>query len=171
MMKRVFFLFPIIFRCHLWLQNTFRDDLLEKTPLYLNNNCHICADHFEDEQFSNKVTKNRLKWNAVPTLFNIPDYLLEFRKTMKRKGNNNSTSQSALKYLTGKINNRCVNLTYVTINSSSPNYYVDSDNLVLLFGFRWFGMAGWTFSLFQHLYFFGTGSKHIYPHTDRKRVN
>ncbi|XP_029649706.2 THAP domain-containing protein 5-like [Octopus sinensis] len=90
-------------RCQQWVQNTCRDDLLDKSPLYLNHNCHICADHFEDDQFSNKLTKNRLKWNAVPTLFNIPGYTLKTsltsHKAMKRKKNNDST-QFALKHQT-----------------------------------------------------------------------
>ncbi|XP_071477727.1 uncharacterized protein [Diadema antillarum] len=59
-------------RSRKWIQNTGRKDLLIKfddTPLYLSNNCRLCSEHFETSQFSNKKTKNRLNWNAVPTIF------------------------------------------------------------------------------------------------------
>uniref|UniRef100_UPI00358FEABB 52 kDa repressor of the inhibitor of the protein kinase-like n=1 Tax=Myxine glutinosa TaxID=7769 RepID=UPI00358FEABB len=60
-------------RCQRWVQNTRKDDLLNRSPVYLSNNCRLCAEHFEEDQFSNRMTKNRLKWNAVPTLFNVPN--------------------------------------------------------------------------------------------------
>ena len=54
------------------MQNTRRKDLIGKTPWYLHNNCRLCSRHFEPSQFANKMQK-RLKWNAVPTLFDIPN--------------------------------------------------------------------------------------------------
>ena len=73
------FLFNIHFfpfflcRCRQWVQNTCRVDLRNRTPLYLSTNCRLCSEHFELEQFSNKRTKNRLNWNAVPTIFKVPN--------------------------------------------------------------------------------------------------
>jgi hypothetical protein len=42
-----------------------------KDYLYLNRNCTLCQDHFDDQQFMNSK-KDKLKWNAVPTIFNFP---------------------------------------------------------------------------------------------------
>ena len=43
------------FRCRKWVQNTRRADLLDQSADYLYNNCVLCAEHFEDGQFMNKV--------------------------------------------------------------------------------------------------------------------
>ena len=68
------YIFPIFLcRCRQWVQNTRRVDLRNITPLYLSTNCRLCSEHFELEQFSNKRTKNRLNWNAVPTIFKVPN--------------------------------------------------------------------------------------------------
>lgn len=34
---------------------------------------YLCAKHFEESQFTNKKYKDRLNWNAVPTLFEMPN--------------------------------------------------------------------------------------------------
>ena len=39
----------------------------------INKNNVLCQLHFEDSEFTNVHTKRRLKRNAVPTLFNIPN--------------------------------------------------------------------------------------------------
>ncbi|XP_032888325.1 THAP domain-containing protein 1-like [Amblyraja radiata] len=81
-------------RCRQWVQNTRRHDLLHRTPVYLSNNCRLCSEHFELYQFSNKRTKNRLNWNAVPTLFEIPNQpkcLPTQRRSLKRKNEYLST--------------------------------------------------------------------------------
>ena len=49
-----------------------REDLLNKSPEYLHNNCKLCAHHFESCMFSNDKG-NRLTKCAKPTLFNIPN--------------------------------------------------------------------------------------------------
>ena len=36
------------------------------------NSCVLCADHFKDNQFMNS-DKNSLVWNAVLTVFNVPN--------------------------------------------------------------------------------------------------
>ena len=59
-------------RCQIWVQNSRRQDLLNRSPSYLTTNCKLCAEHFEDSQFTNP-SKNRLNWNAVPTLFSVPN--------------------------------------------------------------------------------------------------
>ena len=33
----------------------------------------LCAAHFEDSEFTNPSYEDRLNWNAVPTLFDIPN--------------------------------------------------------------------------------------------------
>lgn len=55
-----------------WVVNCRRQDLDKKDPKYLYNNCKICSEHFEDSMFSGHL-KNRLKDNAVPTLFSVPN--------------------------------------------------------------------------------------------------
>ncbi|XP_076441982.1 uncharacterized protein LOC143281002 isoform X3 [Babylonia areolata] len=61
-------------RCKKWVQNTRRADLQGKTSEYLYTNCKLCSEHFEPNQFMNpSAEKLSLVWNAVPTLFNIPN--------------------------------------------------------------------------------------------------
>ncbi len=55
-----------------WLINLRRADLMDKDLLYLHKNIYLCPEHFEDHMFMNPK-KNRLVWNAVPTLFMIPN--------------------------------------------------------------------------------------------------
>jgi hypothetical protein len=33
----------------------------------------LCSDHFEDSQYNNPSERTSLRWNAVPTLFQISD--------------------------------------------------------------------------------------------------
>ncbi|KAJ8273886.1 hypothetical protein GJAV_G00106590 [Gymnothorax javanicus] len=58
-------------RCRQWAQNAGRVDLINRTALYVHNNCRLCAEHFTDDQFSNRQAKTRLKWNAFPSLFQV----------------------------------------------------------------------------------------------------
>ena len=55
-----------------WVLNSRREDLLCKSPEYLNKNCVLCADHFEDCMFYNHTVKNSLLRIAIPTLFDVP---------------------------------------------------------------------------------------------------
>ena len=59
-------------RCKKWVQHVRREDLTH-TPL--NKLCHfqLCSNHFEDSQFMHRNTKSKLIWNAVPTLFDVPN--------------------------------------------------------------------------------------------------
>ena len=61
-----------IFRAKEWVVLTRRQDLLKKPAKYLYQNCKLCSEHFEECMFSN-VAKTRLKRDAKPTLFNIPN--------------------------------------------------------------------------------------------------
>ena len=36
---------------------------------YLYNNCRMCAKHFTESQFMNANSRDKLVWDAVPTLF------------------------------------------------------------------------------------------------------
>ena len=60
-----------------------------KTATYLNTNCRLCQIHFEDSQFMNGATKNKLVWNAVPTVFkeipNPPKQLMSTRPPPKER--------------------------------------------------------------------------------------
>lgn len=53
-----------------WAINIRRDDLIGRTPEYLNKNCFVCSDHFEMQMFLNDL-KNRLQPSAVPTLVDV----------------------------------------------------------------------------------------------------
>ncbi|XP_049774352.1 UDP-sugar transporter UST74c isoform X2 [Schistocerca cancellata] len=65
-----------------WLINSRRQDLLKKDVLYLHNNVKFCALHLESNQFMS-AEKKTLVWNAVPTLFDMPNK--PQLVTMKRK--------------------------------------------------------------------------------------
>ena len=59
-------------RCKKWVQNLRREDIIH-TPLHKLCHFQLCSNHFEDSQFMNKNTKSKLIWNAVPTLFDVPN--------------------------------------------------------------------------------------------------
>ena len=59
-------------RCKRWVINTRREDLMKKDEKYLSKNCKLCADHFEESMFRSNA-KNRLKEDAIPTIFAIPN--------------------------------------------------------------------------------------------------
>jgi len=65
----------VVFRCRKWLVNCRRKDLdcHMKKLSHLRANYRLCSDHFEESQFMNMKTKDRLTWNAVPTLFEVPN--------------------------------------------------------------------------------------------------
>jgi THAP domain len=54
--------------------NCRRADLDGKSAEDLHKNYVLCANHFEDSQFLNGL-RNRLKWNAIPTLFDVSNLL------------------------------------------------------------------------------------------------
>ena len=60
------------YRSKEWVNLCRREDLRDKTPKYLYNNCKLCSTHFEDCMFYNDL-RNRLKSDAKPTLFDIPN--------------------------------------------------------------------------------------------------
>ena len=73
-------------RCRKWVQNTRRDDL-RAVPIEKLYEYRLCSTHFEDSQFMNLETKNKLRWDAVPTLFNVPNppkRITPIRKPKKR---------------------------------------------------------------------------------------
>ena len=55
------------------MQRLRREDLSKVPAELLNRNHKVCDDHFENSQFMNKSTSNRLIHNAVPTPKNIPN--------------------------------------------------------------------------------------------------
>jgi THAP domain len=57
-------------RAKRWAINVRREDLVDKTPEYLNKNCFVCAEHFERPMFLNDL-RNRLQPTAVPTLLDV----------------------------------------------------------------------------------------------------
>ncbi len=60
-------------RCTKWVINSRRGDLDKKSSKELNKNYRMCGKHFEDSQFMNPSVKNKLVWNAVPTIFDVPN--------------------------------------------------------------------------------------------------
>ena len=65
-------MYIFIFRSKKWLVNSRREDLSNKDVNYLYNNIKFCSLHFEDSQFMNSA-KKKLVWNAVPSLFEVPN--------------------------------------------------------------------------------------------------
>ena len=62
------------FRCRKWVQNCRRDDLLGKSAEQLHTSGYLlCSEHFEPNQFNVPSERRRLVWNAVPTLFTVPN--------------------------------------------------------------------------------------------------
>ena len=62
------------FRCMQWVQNTRVEGLRSIPPEKLcNGSNRLCAKHFEVSQFMNPSLRNKLVWNAVPTLFDVPN--------------------------------------------------------------------------------------------------
>ena len=53
-----------------WVINTRRADLDRKTVQQLHSYFYLCAEHFEESEFANAL-HNRLKWNALPTKFDV----------------------------------------------------------------------------------------------------
>ena len=45
---------------------------MKKDEKYLSKNCKLCANHFEECMFRNNA-KSRLKEDAIPTIFAIPN--------------------------------------------------------------------------------------------------
>lgn len=60
-------------RCLKWVENSRRKDLEGKEADILYRSYSLCSAHFEDSQFMNAQLKNSLVWNAIPTLFDVPD--------------------------------------------------------------------------------------------------
>jgi len=58
------------YRATRWAINIRREDLVKKSPEYLNKNCRICSEHFESVMFLNDL-KNRLQPTAIPTLVDV----------------------------------------------------------------------------------------------------
>ena len=62
----------IFIRSRKWVINSRRADLDGKSVTKLND-CHrLCSKHFEQNQFMNE-SRSSLVWNAVPTLFDVPN--------------------------------------------------------------------------------------------------
>ena len=93
--KLSMFRFPIQKEwCGKWVQNTRHEDL-RHSPLQKLYNYELCFNHFEESQFTNKEMKKRLKCDAIPTLFDVPNppwkityYLgyLKWESLWQRKG-------------------------------------------------------------------------------------
>ena len=87
-------------RCKKWIQNSRRQDLMGKSTEYCSKNILFCADHFETAMFMNPQTRNRLVWNAEPTIFVVPNP--PPRVTPKREPAARSSAPEASPYLQKK---------------------------------------------------------------------
>ena len=47
--------------------------MLDKRPEYCHRNLRLCGEHFEDNAFRNACKRNRLKNDAIPTKFDVPN--------------------------------------------------------------------------------------------------
>lgn len=73
-----------IFRCAIWINRCGVEHLKSIDPALVNKKYRLCADHFEDTMYAN-FQKNRLKSDAVPTLFDHKEVF----KTVSNKLNTN----------------------------------------------------------------------------------
>jgi len=62
--------FVLFFRAKRWAINLRREDLVNREPEYMNKNCTVCSEHFEDIMFLNDL-RNRLQPTAVPTIVHV----------------------------------------------------------------------------------------------------
>jgi len=62
----------MLFRCKKWVVNC-RLKSLEHMPVLKLHQRLLCGEHFEDCMFLNPNMKNRLRHDAVPTLFAVPN--------------------------------------------------------------------------------------------------
>lgn len=71
-------------RCKKWVANCGRLDLQDKPAEKLFANYRLCSAHFQKASFSSTY-RNRLVWNAVPTLFKHGDATVVSKGPSKRK--------------------------------------------------------------------------------------
>ena len=62
------------------------DCFARKNLSYLHHNYRLCSDHFEQSQFMNPASKAKLIWNAVPTIFHVPNPPQRFQSRLSQKG-------------------------------------------------------------------------------------
>ncbi|KAL2086371.1 hypothetical protein ACEWY4_017430 [Coilia grayii] len=81
-----FFRFPRdVKRCHEWVENCRRADLLTKTPDLLNKHYRLCAAHFDPSMICKTGPfRTVLKDNAVPTIFDFSGQNKKLHKNRKR---------------------------------------------------------------------------------------
>ncbi|XP_066965663.1 52 kDa repressor of the inhibitor of the protein kinase-like [Macrobrachium rosenbergii] len=60
-------------RLKMWLQACRLQDIMKVTADYAYKNLRLCTNHFSDSSFMNITQKNSLVWNAVPSLFGVPN--------------------------------------------------------------------------------------------------
>ena len=96
------------------------DVLLSRNPLFLTNNCCLCSEHFEIDQFTNKESKNQLKWDAVSILFKVPNppkQLSMHQKLLMRTTEDISTQKAPKQHKSNVI----VTMKYYDANIPSPS--------------------------------------------------
>ncbi|XP_062395926.1 52 kDa repressor of the inhibitor of the protein kinase-like [Sardina pilchardus] len=81
-----FFRFPRdVKRCHEWVENCRRADLLAKTPDQLNKHYRLCAAHFDPSMICKTGPfRTVLKDSAVPTIFDFSGQNKKLHKNRKR---------------------------------------------------------------------------------------
>ncbi|XP_025077786.1 uncharacterized protein LOC112554286 [Pomacea canaliculata] len=83
-------------RCKIWMDFTRRKDFDHLTPsdVYGKGYC-LCSDHFEESQYNCPTQKKSLVWNAVPTVFSIPNPPCKVTSSRKRPMDRMSKPTSA----------------------------------------------------------------------------
>lgn len=77
-MKSVsFFRYPVdVDRLKIWIKNCNYQENADDLKYFTN--LLVCGDHFESNMFLNRRTKNRLVFNAVPTLFSGKQLFIKY---------------------------------------------------------------------------------------------
>ncbi|PSN38774.1 hypothetical protein C0J52_18678 [Blattella germanica] len=77
----------------LWLTRAEREDLKDLDPQTLHTK-YLCKEHFTDDMFMNSA-KNKLVWNAVPTLFCKPDFAFKDPQNISLASNVDKCDETA----------------------------------------------------------------------------
>lgn len=78
------------------MQQTRCQNLLSVSTEELHNNYRLCAKHFEECMFMNE-SKKKLVWDAIPSLFDVPNNPPKFAQKRKLPIRHHTTKPSVKK--------------------------------------------------------------------------
>ena len=88
----------MLFRCKKWVVNCRLRSLDGLPAEKLHQNYRLCGQHFEDSMFMNPQIKNRLRHDAVPTLFSVPNPPLRVGMQRRKLVRHNTTGKTSGNY-------------------------------------------------------------------------